>query len=573
MNVAGYIIKRLEELGISDFFGLPGDYNFDIIQAVENNDSVRWINCTNELNAGYTADGYARIKGYGAVVTTYGVGELSTVNAIAGGYAENIPIVSIVGLPSTLQIESNKLIHHNFQNIRYDAFMEAHKPITSAQTFLTKDNAKDEIDRVLKVLVKEKQPVYIAIPSDVAKAEIADNYVDYNWTSDKNTLNQVSELIIQKINQSEKPVILADILIKRFDALIEFREFTEKSGIPVTNFMMGTNLIDTNYEKYLGCYFADLKNPIVQNTVDYTDCLISIGTIYSDLNSYGIKIPYNIHNHISIYGTYTYVDGIRYDNIKMSELIESITKGINNKNIRIERSNIGYRHMYPEKQPINSEYIFARLQEFFTENDIIISETGTALYGMAQIKYPTNVDIQMQSLWASIGWATPATLGVCCAKPNSRVILITGDGAHQLTAMETGNMIRLGIKPIIIVINNQGYTIERLLSDNIDSKYNDIVQINYAKFARAFEGDIWATKVNTADDFDKALKITQIMNKICYIEICMEKMDTVQLVKDLVNSSKQQNEKGINHEQHECNSILSNYQYKTVVHKDLLEDE
>ena len=94
MNIAEYLVKKLEELGVNDFFGLPGDYNFNILYAIENNPDTSWIGCTNELNAGYAADGYARQRGFGAVVTTYGVGELSSINAIAGcssafsGYAQ-----------------------------------------------------------------------------------------------------------------------------------------------------------------------------------------------------------------------------------------------------------------------------------------------------------------------------------------------------------------------------------------------------------------------------------------------------------------------------------------------------
>ena len=91
MNTAEYLVKKLEELGITDFFGVPGDYNFNILYAIENNPETNWIGCTNELNAGYAADGYAREKGFGALVTTYGVGELSALNAVAGSFAENVP--------------------------------------------------------------------------------------------------------------------------------------------------------------------------------------------------------------------------------------------------------------------------------------------------------------------------------------------------------------------------------------------------------------------------------------------------------------------------------------------------
>lgn len=538
MNTADYIIRKLEELGVNDFFGVPGDYNFNILYAVKNNPNTKWIGCTNELNAGYAADGYARVKGYGALITTYGVGELSAINAVAGSNAENVPIVHIVGTPSSKSIENKTLIHHNFQDVNYNAFIDSYKSVTAATAFLTRDNAKMEIDRVFKVMVKEKRPVYIALPIDVAVAEIFDKYVPSDWTSNKDTLEEAAQKAAKKINSSKNPVIIGDILVKRFDSEFEYKEFVSKSNIPVTNFLMGTNLIDANYEKYIGGYFGNVKNPIAQNYVENSDCIISIGTIYSDLNSFGQRIPKKLNNDIAIYGTYTYIDGVRYDDIKMSELLESITKKIEPKNIEIEKPNIGYKVQEVTKEPLTTETIYSRLQEFFKENDIIFGETGLVPLGLSCINYPCNADIEFQILWGSIGWATPAALGANIARPQSRIILVTGEGAHLMTAMEVGNMLKNGIKPIVVVINNDGYTIERALCENRDDDFNNIVNLNYSKFVRAFAGDIWATKVNTAEDFDKALKVTQIINKMCYIEACTEKMDMPNTAKSLISEIK-----------------------------------
>ena len=119
MKVAEYLVQTLNTLGIEEIFGLPGDFNFKIVEAIEKNPNVNWIGSTNELNAGYATDGYARIKGFGAIVTTYGVGELSAINAIAGAKAENVPIVKITGVPSTRHIEKKSLLHHNLETADY----------------------------------------------------------------------------------------------------------------------------------------------------------------------------------------------------------------------------------------------------------------------------------------------------------------------------------------------------------------------------------------------------------------------------------------------------------------------
>ena len=524
MNTVEYLISRLEELGINDFFGLPGDYNFNIVYAVQNNPNTNWVGCVNELNAGYAADGYAREKGFGAVITTYGVGELSAINAIAGSYAENVPVISIVGAPSSKNIEEKILIHHQFNDINPKAYIEAFKPVTQASAFLTKDNAKLEIDRLLKVFVRERKPVYICIPEDIALLEISDREVDYNWISDTKTLQNVVNKIKEKIQKSKHPIILADVLTKRFNAVSKLREFAEKSGIPVTNLPMGMGIIDTGFKNYLGTYLSEYGNPSAKKYLETTDCLIATGVIYSDMNSLGFKLPYKINSQIAIYGTYTYIDGVRYDNIKMADVIEKLAAVIEHKDYHCETESLGYEHKEPEGQ-LTAEYIYPRLQEFLQEGDIIFADAGITPYGIFKSKLPDNVSLNVQALWCSIGWATPAAFGASVANPDSRIVLVTGEGAHQISAMEVGNMLRYGKKIVIIVINNKGYTIERVLSGQHENELNDIVNINYSKFARIFESDIWSSRVESADDFDKALKVTGIMNKLCYIEVCTDKND------------------------------------------------
>ncbi len=583
MNTAEYLIKKLEELGINDIFGLPGDYNFNILYAIEDNPNVNWIGCTNELNAGYAADGYARMRGYGAIVTTYGVGELSAINAVAGSMAENVPVISIVGVPATKCLNEKRRVHHNFLDVDCYAFAQAYEPVTETTAFLNRDNAKLEIDRVLKVFVKEKKPVYIAIPVDIAKAEISDREVSYEWKSDENTLKEVTAKITTRINNSKSPVILGDILINRFDSKIEYKEFVESTGIPVTHFLMGTTIIDMDYKNYIGGYFGKHKNPAVQQTVESSDCLISVGAVYSDLNSYGFNIPFDINNHIAIYGTHCYVDGKRYDNVKMSDVLESVTPLVDKRTIEFESQKIGYEKTEPSNDLLSAKYIYPRLQEFIKENDIVVAETGVVPLGIAEIKFPNNVELLAQTLWGSIGWATPAAFGASKANPNSRVILVTGEGSHQLTCMEVGNMIRQGLKPVIIVINNNGYTIERALCDRFNDKFNDIVSVNYSKFARVFEGDVWTTKVVTEEDFDKALKVTQIMNKLCYIEVCTSSDDMPELARKMfmdnqekVKESKSsiQEELCENPKEEEIQAPAEGFiRYETVVHKTILEDE
>ena len=172
------------------------------------------------------------------------------------------------------------------------------------------------------------------------------------------------------------------------------------------------------------------------------------------------------------------------------------------------------------------------------KGDVIFIETGMVKYGFALMKQPEEAMFHSQVLWGSIGWATAAAFGASVALKDTdkRVILFTGEGSHQLTAQEVSSVMRYGLKPIFIILNNDGYTIERLLSNDPMASFNDIAQWDYAKFAKAFDGDIWTARAKTDKEFDEALIIAakKQKTKMCYIEIFTDKMDLPELAKRMV---------------------------------------
>jgi len=111
MTVGRYLLRRLEEAGVEEMFGVPGDYVLDFMDRVVES-RIRLIGNCNELNAGYAADAYARLKGIGAACVTYGVGGLSILNAASGSYAEHAPVVFISGAPRASQRLAGTHMHH-----------------------------------------------------------------------------------------------------------------------------------------------------------------------------------------------------------------------------------------------------------------------------------------------------------------------------------------------------------------------------------------------------------------------------------------------------------------------------
>ena len=137
-----------------------------------------------------------------------------------------------------------------------------------------------------------------------------------------------------------------------------------------------------------------------------------------------------------------------------------------------------------------------------------------------------DVRVHIQMLWGSIGWATGAAFGVALADPNRRTILVTGEGSHQLTANEIGNMGRYGANPIILVLNNDGYMVERALEPYPDWSYNDLAKWRYADLPRALGCTDWITaRVETIGELDAAMKAARESKSGAYIEVIGGRMD------------------------------------------------
>ena len=353
----------------------------------------------------------------------------------------------------------------------------------------------------------------------------------------KKNLSAAVSHILELINDSKKPVIIADVLVERFLAVEEAKKFIEKSKIPVTTFLMGKGLIHSDYEGFIGTYLGKYENQSVYEYVNNSDCVMSIGVIYSDLNTFGFDIGFNPSDNIQIFGTYTIVENYKYENILMADVLQALYEQITPKKIAVpQREKTFFVSKSNTDEKLSAKYIFPRFQDFLLPDDIVFSETGIISYGVAAMDLPKGANLYNQVLWGPIGWATPAAFGASIAAKDKRVVLLTGEGSHQLTACEISSMMRYGTKPVIIVLNNDGYTIERLLSDDPMDEFNEIAQWNYSKLPEVFTGDVWTAQARTNNEFDSVLTEAkeQQKTKMCYIEIFADKMDIPDLTKKII---------------------------------------
>ena len=498
MTLGNLMINIIKKLNSYDIFGLPGDYNLRFLDYIIEDKELNWVGNCNELNASYAADGYARENGVGVLVTTLGVGELSAANGIAGSYAHNIPILHIVGYPNSVALEHDIPVHHTLANYQRNSFLESFEPITGASTILTAYNYLDELQRVISNMLLTKKPCYIGIPADLVDLDISESIEDisfYVHNGDMHNVQNLGTQIIKRYNEAKRPLFLLGINIARFGCRQIVTDILKNSQSKFATTLMGKSIInETNVAKpnYLGIYAGDYSTEGMIEIMQESDCIISIGTVETDMNTVGfidngidpnkvitlrpesIKIGKKVYTGISFDMLLEYLK----DNLKPKK--EPWLKDTLIKNVEIDIGEFKTKDIklnHKDFWPLAAKSVI-------NEGDIVLAEAGSSLFGLVHQNLPTGIDFVSQLLWASIGYTLPAAIGSAIASPKRRVLLFIGDGSFQLTAQEISLISRYNLDITIFLINNSGYTIERAIHGPKQS-YNDIPGWDYISFAKS----------------------------------------------------------------------------------------
>jgi indolepyruvate decarboxylase len=237
MPVGEFLLRRIREAGVSHAFGVPGDYNLELLQQLEDTGTLEWVGTCNELNGSYAADGYARLNGMSALIVTNAVGALSAINGIAGSYAEHVPVICVAGSIPLRSIERGLGMHHTMADGTWDRFLGAFAQVTAAQARLTPANAATEIDRLILTAWREKLPVYLELPSDIAYLEIQVPTAPLELAeapADAERLRSCADAITARLAAAKSPAILVDLDADRYDAVADIIRLAEKAQLPVT---------------------------------------------------------------------------------------------------------------------------------------------------------------------------------------------------------------------------------------------------------------------------------------------------------------------------------------------------
>lgn len=539
--VAEYVVQRLAALGIKHAFGVPGDYSFPIDIAIETCDGLTWIGCSNELNAAYSADGYARIYGAAILSTTYVVGETAALAGVMGCKAERVPVFHLVGAPSTRLTRTRRHMHHSFADGELDQFRALAEVSACACAYLTPQNTIAEMERVIFAALSQRRPAYIQIPQDYALMPIVGVPVDGvplaeapTFSSNALELDAALTAIMARLAKAKSPVILPAFTIARYGLQKELEALLTATGIPFAMPGMSKGLLSESHPLYLGMYNGESSQGDVGKIVEGADLVLDVGGVaYCDgdtdafsahLDSSKVVTVWPDHVEIGFVAETGGCGNATYGPIHMKDILEALT----NKAPKFKTPAFSRPAPFPASgasgDQVTVASFYSRLQQFLAPGDVLIVDEGTSSLVATALLLPDGAQFQHQLLWACIGWGTAAALGVALADPSRRVILIQGDGGHQLTANQIGVMGRYRVNPIILLLNNGIFGVEEIFQGNNNPdkirNFDRLAPWQYHKLPEAMGCRDWlCTSVETNAEIDAALEKARKHPGAAYIEI------------------------------------------------------
>ncbi|KAL9230686.1 hypothetical protein vseg_006004 [Gypsophila vaccaria] len=540
-TLGSHLARRLVQIGVHDVFSVPGDFNLTLLDHLIAEPGLNVVGCCNELNAGYAADGYARSRGVGACVVTFTVGGLSLLNAIAGAYSENLPLVCIVGGPNSNDYGTSRVLHHTVGLPDFTQELRCFQTVTCYQAVVNNlDDAHEEIDTAISTALRESKPVYISISCNLPAiphptfSTVPVPFSRCPRLSNKMGLEAAVEAAAMFLNKAVKPVMVAGPNLRVAKACDAFVELVDACGYATAVMPSAKGLVPEHHSNFIGTYWGAVSTAFCAEIVESADVYLFAGPIFNDYSSVGYSLLLKKEKAIIVQPDRVVIgNGPAFGCVMMKDFLRELAKKVKkNSTALVNYSRIFVPEGHPlkcdKKEPLKVKILFQHIQKMLSSDTAVIAETGDSWFNCQKLKLPKGCRYEFQMQYGSIGWSVGATLGYAQAVPEKRVLAFIGDGSFQMTAQDISTMLRCGQKTIIFLINNGGYTIEVEIHDG---PYNVIKNWNYTGLVDAIhngEGKCWTAKVFSEEDLVDAIQIATGPKKdcLCFIEVVVHKDDT-----------------------------------------------
>ncbi|SUB15666.1 Indole-3-pyruvate decarboxylase [Pantoea agglomerans] len=417
--------------------------------------------------------------------------------------------------------------------------------VSAATAQLNADNATAEIDRVIVSALQARRPGYLSLAVDVAAMEVQPPAQPLNshQSSSPAARRAFSDAAERLLAPAQRVSLLADFLALRWQQQSALAALREQCAIPCASLLMGKGVLDEQQPGYVGTYAGEASAGQVCEQIEQVDVAICVGVRFTDTITAGFTQQFNPERLIDLQPLSASVGGERFAPLSMADALSELLP-------LFERYGQQWQPgaTPPAAQPaepaavISQQAFWQAMQAFLQPGDLILAEQGTAAFGAAALRLPSQAQLVVQPLWGSIGYTLPAAFGAQTADPDRRVILIIGDGSAQLTIQELGSMLRDQQRLILFLLNNEGYTVERAIH-GATQRYNDIAQWNWTALPHALslQGQAQSWRISETVQLEEVMARLSEPKWLSLVEVVMQKEDLPPLLRKVTACLNQRN--------------------------------
>ena len=486
-------------------FGVPGDYSLRLLDALEAVPGLRWAGCSTELGAAFAADGHARARGLGVVCTTYGVGELAALGAAAGWAAEDVAVLHVVGAPASDRLHRGAPVHHSLAD--GDGLRWARVAAEAgAAVHVVAPDCPGAVHDALTTWRRDRRPTVLVVPHDLvdlpcaavgtADAETAADETAAGPVVAQEARDRARGLVDRFVATAPRATVVLGHLVHRRGLHGAVRELGAL-GSPLAGLPAGRTAVDADEPALLGSYQGPLSDPGVREAVESRDGRVLLGATLSDTATAGFAHDLSVGETLVV-GR----DALRWRDEEVRVPVEVATEVLvaarrraaaggaptTGATVRTRRARASCAAApHDPTATVTQARLWAALEATLPPGHRVVVDPGTATSGVLAAHLPAGTRLESQTTWAAIGFALPAALGAALGAPDEPVLAVVGDGAAQVTFQELGLVRSAGARLVLLLVDNGGYTIERLLGEP-DARHHDVVPWDWPALVRAVVG-------------------------------------------------------------------------------------
>ncbi len=518
-TIANHLVRRFRELGVEEAFGIVGDFALRMFGALADED-FHVLVTTDEQGAGFAADTYARIKGFGVVAITYGAGGLKVANAAANAWAEQVPLLILSGSPGMSERAGDPMLHHKVKD--FDTQYRVFEDLTCAQAVLTTgDTATNEIDRVIRTMLEEQRPGYIEVPRDLI-GQIVDppdfDIIPSPPMLDEAALADALADVLNELTIAKSAAIHAGALVYRRGVEDSLFTLATQTNMHVATSSLGRGVFPERHELGLGVYMGAVSPESIVSRIENVDLTLSIGVLQTDLTLGGFTADLDEDHEIILGDTQVKVHRRTYNNVPLWAFLPALSAAVQDSEINFKRNPIPLDPGFiATDAQLSVERTIAAIESHVDERHGLLLDPGEALFSSVDMRVPTWA--HGSAYYATMGYAVPGALGAGKASPEHRPVVIVGDGAFAMTGLELAACAFHGVPAIVVVLDNEGYGTQRPLLDGV---FNDIPALAAENLTKVF-GLGQGRLVRTEHELDDALTEAMASNELFIIRAALPK--------------------------------------------------